>query len=78
MIGSQESSVLEGSFLEGSILEGSIVPTARLLYQDEWLFQHDNDPKHTAALTKQWFGDDSVVMLVLPGFSPDLNSSENI
>ncbi len=36
-------------------------------------FQQDNDPKHTAKITKEWLHNNSVTVLEWPSQSPDLN-----
>ena len=45
---------------------------------DEWVLQEDNDPKHTATLSKVWKKDQKLVMLNWPASSPDLNPIENV
>ena len=50
----------------------------KLGIEEDYMFQHDNDPKHTAYNTRLWLSYNVKNKLKIPPQSPDLNPIEHL
>ena len=58
------------------VLSAPVHSAQELRLHQSFVFQHDNDPKNTAKIMKEWFGD--INLLEWPSQSPDLNPTKNL
>ncbi|GFX72274.1 transposable element Tcb2 transposase [Trichonephila clavipes] len=61
------------------VLRRNLLDSAKkLIMENTFMFQQDNDPKHTAIVTKTWLLYHAPMRLETPPQSPDLNPIENL
>lgn len=71
-----ESTMTAGVYKQ--ILAQNLNVSAREMGLDEYIFMHDNDPKHTSRLVTNWIDEKNIDVLDWPPQSPDLNPIEAV
>ena len=74
----QDRACIDGSMF-WEMLEKNLQNSATSLEPGRnFILQQDNDPKHIARLTKEWFENNGISTLNWPSQSPDLNPIKNL
>lgn len=81
LFGRSELHIINGimtgeSYVE--ILQGCLLPFGAQMPMRRWIFQQDNDPKHTSRVSKSFIRNSVPKLLPWPANSPDLNPIENV
>lgn len=61
-----------------NILSSCLCESAEKMGIPQYIFQQDNDPKHTSKLAKEYFAENKIDVMDWPAQSPDMNPIENI
>lgn len=60
------------------ILDRVMIPSVGAVYGQDFVFQHDNAPIHTARIVQEYLQDNGIRVLPWPSKSPDINPIENV
>lgn len=68
--------IMNSSKYQSALAQNLLASVRKLKMKKIFIFQHDNDPKHTSKSTKEWLHQNKIEVLEWPSQSPDLNPSK--
>ena len=69
---------MTGELYKNILDENLFQSSKKLQLGSGMVFQHDNNPKHTARIVKHWLDENQFECLVWPPFSPELSPIEHL
>ncbi len=69
---------MNSSIYQSILAQNLQASTRKLKMKRNFIFQHDNNPKHTSKSTKEWLHQKKTKVLEWPSQNPDLNPIENL
>ncbi|CAF2133106.1 unnamed protein product [Rotaria magnacalcarata] len=69
---------MTGEMYKDILAENLFQSSKKLKLGPDMVFQHDNDPKHTSRIVKNWLDKHRVKRLIWPPFSPDMNPIKHL
>lgn len=73
--------IIEGTmdrYAYSKILDTNLYSSVKKFNLKDFVFQQDNDPKHTSKHIKEYLEDKNITVMEWPPQSPDLNPIENL
>jgi hypothetical protein len=67
---------MTGEMYKDILTQNLFQSSKKLQLGKDMVFEHDNDPKHTSRVVKNWLDKERVERLIWPPFSPDMNPIE--
>ena len=74
----QVNGIMKGTNYQHILEENVVGKREEHALREGWLFQHDNDPKHTCHLVEAFLREKAIEVLDRPAQSPDLNPIEHL